>query len=359
MPRSRLAHTAWIPLLTALALAGCGDDSDPFQQASSALADHVLLPSYQSWAETDRRLADSARAYCAGEQNLEQAREVLLDAQTAWAALQPMLVGPMGEGNRAWQVQFWPDKKNLVGRQVTNLLKAHPQLTRADIENGSVVVQGLTAYEYVLYDEAVDLAAPQVKASYCPLLVAIGEHQQALAADIVAQWQAKDGMVAQLRDFPNDRYAEPSEAIADILRLQVTALDGLKKKLGTPLGRQSKGHPQPYQAEAWRSEASLAMLGAALEGAERLWNGGGQPGLRSLLGDDQQALAKRIDEAYARAREALVALDSPLGTLLADEAGRARVNEFYQRLDDVHRLHQGELAKTLGIQIGFNAHDGD
>ncbi len=95
------------------------------------------------------------------------------------------------------------------------------------------------------------------------------------------------------------------------------------------------------------------MLGAALEGAERLWNGGGQPGLRSLLGDDQQALAKRIDEAYARAREALVALDSPLGTLLADEAGRARVNEFYQRLDDVHRLHQGELAKTLGIQIGF------
>jgi predicted lipoprotein len=25
----------------------------------------------------------------------------------------------------------------------------------------------------------------------------------------------------------------------------------------------------------------------------------------------------------------------------------------------VHRLHEGELAKALGIQLGFNANDGD
>jgi len=214
-------------------------------------------------------MAASSIAFCAGNEELDETRKSYLQAQLAWAGLQPLLIGPMGEGNRAWQVQFWPDKKNLVGRQVAALMKKKPQLTQADLENGSVVLQGLTAYEYLLYDKAIDLTDSATKARYCPLLQAIGEHQQKLSADILAQWEAKDGMATQLREFPNERYVEPTEAIADLLRVQVTALDGVKKKLGAPLGRQSKGHPQPFQAEAWRSEATLASTDAALAGARR------------------------------------------------------------------------------------------
>ncbi|HCL77304.1 MAG TPA: imelysin, partial [Pseudomonas sp.] len=40
-------------------------------------------------------------------------------------------------------------------------------------------------------------------------------------------------------------------------------------------------------------------------------------------------------------------------------SGRERLNTLYERIDTLHRLHQGELAGALGIQIGFNAHDGD
>ncbi|MCH1325808.1 imelysin family protein, partial [Pseudomonas aeruginosa] len=81
--------------------------------------------------------------------------------------------------------------------------------------------------------------------------------------DILARWKNDGGMPPQMSKFPNDRYADAHEAIAELLRDQVTALDMLKKKLGTPLGRQSKGIPQPYQAEAWRSNASLASLDAS------------------------------------------------------------------------------------------------
>jgi predicted lipoprotein len=35
------------------------------------------------------------------------------------------------------------------------------------------------------------------------------------------------------------------------------------------------------------------------------------------------------------------------------------LNAFYDSLNVVHRLHEGELAKALGIQLGFNANDGD
>ncbi|MGK9064786.1 imelysin family protein [Stutzerimonas chloritidismutans] len=350
----RLAAVTAVGLL----LSACAP-SDPYAETSQALADDVLLPAYTQWAEANRRMAASSIAFCAGNEELQATRETFLAAQFAWAGLQPILIGPMGEGNRAWQVQFWPDKKNLVGRQVTALLKRKPNLTQADIENGSVVLQGLTAYEYALYDKAVDLTDKATKARYCPLLEAIGEHQQKLSADMLQVWEAEDGMAAQLKEFPNERYADANEAISDIMRVQVTALDGLKKKLGAPLGRQSKGHPQPFQAEAWRSDATLGSIDAALAGAQRLWQGADDDGLKRLVPADQKELVSRIDVAYATTRKHLADAMVPFSELIADEPGRERLNALYDDLNTLHRLHQTELARALGVQIGFNAHDGD
>ncbi|MCQ4244218.1 imelysin [Stutzerimonas decontaminans] len=358
MIRSKTLRIASGSLLTALVLSAC-TPADPQAETSKALVDGVLLPSYTQWAEADRRLAASAIAYCADNQTTKEAQEAFVHAQTAWAGLQPLLIGPMGEGNLAWQVQFWPDKKNLVARQVTALLNAKPNLSQADLDGASVVVQGLSAYEYILFDKGIDLADSTSKARYCPLLIAIGEHQQQLAAGVLQQWQDKDGMADQLRRFPNERYAEPSEAIAELLRVQVTALDGLKKKLGAPLGRQAKGHPQPYQAEGWRSDTTLANIAAAIKGAESLWLGADKDGLRELLGAEQADLAKRIDAGYAELLQQLTGITQPFGELLSSETGRGELDALYQRIDRLHRLHQLDLARALGVQIGFNAHDGD
>jgi predicted lipoprotein len=344
--------------LLSLTLTACSP-SDPQQQVSRALTDGVLLPIYSAWSEADRQLAASAQAFCTDQQNLTEARLAFNTAQSAWAALQPALLGPLAEGNRAWQVQFWPDKKNLVARQVEALINNKPTLTPADLDKSSVVVQGLTAYEYLLFDPAIDLSQAEQKARYCPLMVAIGEHQQVLAADVLASWQSADGMAAQLKNFPNARYAEAPEAVAELLRTQVSAIDGLKKKLGTPMGRQSKGLPQPYQAEAWRSQASLSNLGASLASAERIWLGAKQDGIQALLSNEQSELKERINAAYNDTRQRLAAAQRPLGELLSDEAGRAELSALYDSLNTLHRLHEAELAKTLGIQLGFNAHDGD
>lgn len=348
-----------VAALLGLLLAGCGAQDDPHTRVSQALGAGVLLPAHQHWADANARLEQSARAFCGGEQDLQQARADYLQAHRGWAALQPLMVGPLSENNLAWQVQFWPDKKNLVARQVENLLKAQPNLTQEHLDKGSVVVQGLTAYEYVLFDPNIDLDDEAIRQRYCPLLTAIGAHQRALAARVVADWTGGDGMQARLADFPNDRYAEPQEAISDLLRTLVSAIDGLKKKLGAPLGRQSKGIPQPYQAEGWRSGNSLDNLAAALESAEKLWNGARQDGLRSLLGGDQAELAGRVDAAFADTRQRVAAFDEPLGALLGNPQGLAELNAFYDSLNRLHRLLEGDLARALGIQIGFNAHDGD
>lgn len=349
------------PLLLALTglLLGACTPKEPNLQTSNALTDGVLLPAYSAWTEADRQLAASALSFCAGNEDLQQARQIFLTAQASWAALQPLLLGPLAEGNLTWQVQFWPDKKNLVARQVESLLQQKPELTQADLDQASVVVKGLSAYEYLLFDKSLDLADAAQRQRYCPLLIAIGKHQQTLSAEILQQWQGEAGMAAQLKRFPNSRYAEAKEAVAEILRAEVSALDGLKKKLGTPLGRQSKGVPQPLQAESWRSQSTLSNLAASLATAERLWLGGKQDGIRSLLDADQAELAQRLDQAFGDSRGQLTALQRPLDELLADKAGRDQLNAFYDSLDRLHRLHERELAKALGIQLGFNAHDGD
>ncbi|UUY08734.1 imelysin [Pseudomonas sp. J452] len=349
------------PLALALlgfALAACSPQ-DPQQATSSALGEGVLLPAYSSWHQANQQLASSAQALCNGSQDLTSARQTLLTSIGSWATLQPLLVGPLAEGNRAWQVQFWPDKKNLVQRQVETLLKNKPQLIQADLDKASVVVQGLTAYEYVLFDAAIDLGQAAQKSRYCPLLIAIGEHQSKLSGEVLAQWQAKDGMAAQLKHFPNSRYADAPEAVGELLRAQVSALDGLKKKLGAALGRQNKGQPQPYQAEFWRSNASLVSLAASLASAERIWLGSNNDGIKALLGSDQAELSQRLDAQYSATRQQLAAIQRPLSELLGEEAGRQQLNAFYDSLDQLHRLQESELAKTLGIQLGFNAHDGD
>jgi predicted lipoprotein len=344
--------------LAALALGACAP-ADPQAVTSAAIAKQVILPTYSRWVDADRQLAVSALAFCQGKSDLDTARADFLHAQKAWAELQPLLIGPLAEGNRSWQIQFWPDKKNLVGRQVEQLVTAQPQISADALAKSSVVVQGLSAYEYILFDAEIDMASADQKARYCPLLVAIGERQRTLAQDILDGWNSTDGMLAQLSKFPNQRYADSHEAIAELLRVQVTALDSLKKKLGTPLGRQTKGVPQPFQAEAWRSKASLSSLQAGLASAETVWSGVDNKGLRGLLPAEQKPLADKIDAAYAESQKLLAALKPPLVELLATEQGRQQLNAFYDSLNRVHRLHEGELAKALGIQLGFNANDGD
>ncbi len=345
--------------LAGMSLLACSNSDDPYQQTSAVLGEQVIYRAHQDWQASNQQLLSSTEAFCQGEQSLAQIREHFLPAQQAWASLQPVLIGPLNEGNRAWQVQFWPDKKNLVARQVKQFLKANPDAQLADLERGSVVIQGLSAYEYVLFDHAIDLDNAAQKQEYCPLLTHIATHQQQLADEVLAQWQGKDGMLAQLTRFPNQRYAEPIEALTAILQAQVMSLDGLKKKLGTPLGLGNKNIAQPYQAQSWRSQASLSGLSAEIETALALWQGAGQQGVRDLLVANHADLTQQIDAAYVQAQQELSAFKQPLTLVLADEQQRPALFALYESFDRLHRLHEKEVARALGVQLGFNAHDGD
>ena len=345
-------------LALGLMLTGCSAP-DPQTRASSELASEVFRPAYAAWAVSSQQLTGSAEALCGGSIELTTARESLVKAQTSWAALQPLQLGLITEGNRSWRVQFWPDKKNLVGRQIEALLNKNPQPSQEDLKKASVVVQGLSAYEYLLFDPAIDLSQADAKARYCPLLEEIAQYQKLLADEVFEDWEAADGIASQLESFPNPRYADAHAAIGDLLRTQINGLDVMKKKLGTPLGVQSKGIPQPYQADAWRSGESLNNLAAGLASARLVWQGQADNGLRSLLDASQQPLAKQIDQAYADTLQQLDILRQSQTPLFTADGSHTRLQALYTSLDQLHRLHERQLAQALDVQLGFNAHDGD
>ena len=45
--------------------------------------------------------------------------------------------------------------------------------------------------------------------------------------------------------------------------------------------------------------------------------------------------------------------------MVQDKASLPRLKVLYESIDDLENLQQTELARDLGIQIGFNANDGD
>ncbi|WP_290537243.1 MULTISPECIES: imelysin family protein [Alcanivorax] len=334
-------------LLLVVVLAAC---SNPREEVAKQLANQVLLPAHEQWHASNTALLDSSRAWCADEQALEDLKRVFHETQTAWARLQPLMVGPLAEGNRSWQVQFWPDKRNMVARQTEALLDEFDDLDQQQLDGASVVVQGLTAFEYVLFDDKVAIVDNRER--YCPLLVGIAHHQQTLSSEVLDLWQQPGGMLEQLTTFPNDRYANADEALGGILRVQVTGVDTLKKKLGTPMGRHNNGTPQPYQAEAWRSRHSAQNLLASVDGAQGVWER-----IRTLVGDAQ--LAGDIDTAYKSVRDKLAGLPAPLMEMVQDKASQPQLQSLYADLDALENLQQTDLARHLGIQIGFNANDGD
>lgn len=103
----------------------------------------------------------------------------------------------------------------------------------------------------------------------------------------------------------------------------------------------------------------MTALQASLAAAKTVWEGVDNKGLRGLLPAEQKPLADKIDAAYAASLKLFDSTQRSLGEMLEDDAGRQQLNDIYDSLNVVHRLHEGELAKALGIQLGFNANDGD
>lgn len=293
-----------------------------------------------------QRLAEQAADYChspspAGRASLES---LWRDAYQAWQAVRFVNFGPIEQQSRGWQLQFWPDRKNLVGQKVSAWLKADTPPSRQSIAEDSVAIQGFPALEYLLFDDQLDTPGALTDPQACGLLSAITHHLEATTHQLHDDWQTF-----------GEHYRETDTYTQATLEAGLQALETLEtRRLAEPMGLTGKS-PNAYLAEAWRSQESVMLIGASLDGLEQAF----LPGLQRLL---QQAGQEELYDDFAttlhQAQAEAGDMEGGIPRALEDSVAFSALQGLYIEVSQLNWMGR-EIASALGVARGFNATDGD
>lgn len=345
LPMLRIAVITGLALMN-LPLVASADDSAAHTDARKQWHSDIAK-GYQALAQGAVRLNDAANKYCTqpGPVAKEALRESWRTAFMAWQRVRFVDFGPIATENRAWQFQFWPDRKNLIARKAGLLLKTEKRPSETAIAEAGVAVQGFPIVEYLLYDQNLgDDALPADQT--CALLTAVTAHIASTSEQLHLDWMA----FAQ-------PYVQSAEFSDTTIRAAMTALEILQeRRVAGPMGLGGNGWRSVYGADAWRSRSSLATVEHSIEGLHVYF----YPAFAALLEAQGEAgLAEQIGEQFDILLGVFDSLQGPLERLLGDDSGFAQLQRLYIELSQLTQRVNGKAATTLGVIRGFNASDGD
>lgn len=342
------------------------EDAD-YAAAVAATAKGSIIPGYQAFGETAKEMQGRLEALCKtpGDDTLDAAQQQFAALTAAWARVQYISFGPIFEHQRAFRIEYWPDKRNVVGRQLAEVLKKqdHAALEPERFATTTVGVQGLPALERMLYgDDALsELKSPNA-AFRCGLFAAISNNLETIARDAVTGWTEGDSAFLARIEHPSEDDEElPSgrDAAGRLLNDLLTATIAMRDmKLLAPLGS-SLAKAKGQGAEYWRSGQSLAVLAANLEGWRAQFFAAGGLGALLAMQPDGKPTVDDVTAAVDQASSALQQVTMPLDKAVADSAQRKQVEAFAVQLVKIRDLLAGPVTTKLNIPVGFNALDGD
>lgn len=325
-------------LLSAPVRAG---DHSALRDRSLAVLDHQ----FGAFRDAATALHTTAQAHCAGTATKAELSAAYKNAYLTWAPLDSYQFGPVEQLSAALTVNFWPDKKNFVGRGLNALLEL-PQdslSNPATIAAGSAATQGLPAIERLLTGDL----------PICPASEGISGYLAQTAQALYAGWFDAGGWAELTLTAGPDNPVYLSEE--EFTKALFTALDfGLTRlldaRIGRPLG--TYGRPFPKRAEAWRSGLSNDLIGAQIEGVAQMLE-------RGFAEDIPEADRARVLDVLGQARDRLDKIGAPMDQAVADPLTRIRVEGLYSKVMSARTELEQRVGPALGVQTGFSAADGD
>ncbi len=365
----RVLRMAMLAVLLAMPASAAQDDAT-MRRLIEATVTHHIVPRYERLAGATAALDRAATAFCADRTapGLDRVRAAFGDASDAWQAIQHIRFGPAELFMRAKRLSFWPDPRNVAGRQLEEFLAARDRaaLTLEAFARASIAVQGFPALERLLFDsDAGDILAPgDATAFRCDVVRAIAVNVATMAAEMQRDWVGGKGAWAKILVRADgsygSRYQAPKDVVTDLLKALDLAVEMVADhKLARPLGASAEA-ARPHLAEAWRSKRSLDNIrtnlatAAALYEGERGWGMSGF--VREAAGD--AALDDLLRRAFAQTRDSADAIRLPLEEAVADPAARPAVERLQREARALKALIVQKLAPALGAPVGFNALDG-
>lgn len=364
----------YLPLfLVFLVITGCQKSATPEKQLLQNLSTTVIVPAFENFSGSVIQLRQASNEFCANTDtnSYENARLQWKQAMTSWQQVRMFSFGPMSVDNQQWKIQFWPDKHNLVRKKLNELLTSDDDLNLQRIAKASVVTQGLSALEYLLFDEtggalkAYQNASNDKATRQCQLLTAISEHTESVAMSLSNEWSENYAAIFSQPSEKNPEYLTEQAAIATALDTILAALEFIKgDQLARPLGYRAKGdRARPYMSEAWRSRYSTQSIAAHLQSVQNMYLGNyshitGYGFDDYLEYRDQQALHTKIDTLLNQLVDQAKRAPAMFEGVQVDEQ-RDQLKQIYTGLEQLIKLVKYDMPIALDVQLGFNANDGD
>ncbi len=330
------------------------------------VTDQVILPLYRDLETQAVKLVTSSKNFCQQPNNeqLQQLRQAWLNTMLAWQRTDSLMFGPAIEEQLDFHINFTPPKKLIIKQ----LLNSDQPITGETLNKNGVGGKGLSTLEYLLYDRErsdADLLqdyVPENSAAQrrCAYLQEVSELLHSDIQRITTPWLRTQNSYAdsfRTAGAGSPMFVSQQEAIDTLIsKLYQSAEKTTGRRLAKPLGIRTKQAPKPYQLEAWRSGASMALVKANLQGIKMLLVDGGI--LAHLT--TQSTAAKHTAQSLAQALDKAMTLDVPADAFsVVDSGNSTALLPWYEQSQIIKNIIKNEVAAELGVQLGFNDNDGD
>ncbi len=330
-----------------------------------SLTGKVIVPRYEAAAFEMEQLKAATESLCRAPSatTLEDARRGWRQARQSWKETEAMRFGPVMQRKSLGLVD-WPTAEP---EEIERLLARRDSLTLYDVQElVPSDLRGLGAMEYLLFgqDDAVRSALAAPGSLRCDYLVALSQAAAAEVAAVQAEWVSGSPGQVPYRDVFNGTAASSlheSAALSDM----VGSIVFLNRKLGEmqlapALGFDGES-PDPAAIPGGPAHHAVADLRRQILGMQALYLGAGNGqeglGLSHLVSQLSPEIDQQTAAALATALIAIEELEEPLQqTILSDPAPS---RETFDRITDLQRIFNADIASLLNITVGFSDQDGD
>ena len=362
LPRMTIQGLLCLALLFTIANSNASEEltTEQWKQFNINTVEHYIVPNYVALEVAAEQLHAANQLLCntPTKDKLEASKSSFIDTMAAWQAIQNVRFGPVEISERHYSMQFWPDKKNHIGKRLKQLITSQDSASLGDsFTTLPISIKGLPAIERLLFSENL-LSDDKTSLFECEVLNRISLEVHTVTKALATEWQNQ--MVPQFNDAKQlDGYFEDDiDAATTLLKALVEPIEHIRDlKLQRPLGSDIK-HTNGKRLESWRSKQSKQNLEYNLASLKQFYTLAGTNGeatsLRKLIGKD----ALLIDKLFEQTEHALNRIATPMHESIETPSGFAAASELLESLTQLHQQLSSTLTE-MGIHLGFNSRDGD
>jgi predicted lipoprotein len=329
-----------------------------------AAIDTHILPRLERLATATSHLEAAVASICSGAKGGRIGADAAFkETVLAWGAIDFVRFGPIAEGHRLERFFFWPDPRGITARQLSATLAKRNEalLAPGALATQSAAIQGLSALEMLLYDQAHPLDAAGDDARYrCAYASAIAANLRTIAHEVSEAWQGPEGwhMKMEAPGSDNPLYKDSSETAREVVKTILTGLQIVQDRHIMPrLNAAAKVPPKPPRLAFERSQLTADYIGAEIASLKALYEA---TGIAAYAPSDKLWMAAFLGRSFdelAADNKKLAKID-PKATPVAEET-LTLMRHMRFTLNGLRQIINRELAPAADLTLGFNELDGD